>query len=133
VENYETLFCSSQLSQAHERIFSKFIVDTVVTHPIIRYSCPCPSHEDVRSRGIAPLIFNLCARWRRLVNFKLQPLYPRSVSHYPLNWRLCGLHSQSGIFEEADIRTPDLQARMLVTVLTTLTMWFIPKNKAITS
>jgi hypothetical protein len=57
---------------------------------------------------------------------------PGNVSHYPLNRRLCGLHSQSGIFEEADIRTPDLQARMLVTVLTTLTMWFIPKNKAIT-
>jgi hypothetical protein len=53
-----------------------------------------------------------------------------------LNRRLCGLHSRSGIFEEAcylaDIRTPDLPARRLVTALTTLAMWYIPKNKAIT-
>jgi len=32
----------------------------------------------------------------------------------------------------ADIGTPDLPARRLVTVLTTLAMWYIPKNKAIT-
>lgn len=32
----------------------------------------------------------------------------------------------------ADIRTPDLPARRLVTVLITLAMWYIPKNKAVT-
>jgi len=30
-----------------------------------------------RSGDIVPLILKLAARWRRIVNFKLQPLYPR--------------------------------------------------------
>jgi hypothetical protein len=43
-----------------------------------------------------------------------------------------GLEFSKRRVDLADIRTPDLQARRLVTVLTMLTMWYIFKNKAIT-
>jgi len=40
-------------------------------------SCVCPHHKsDGGSRGIGPLILNLCTWWRWVVNFRLHPLYP---------------------------------------------------------
>lgn len=43
-----------------------------------------------------------------------------------------GLEFPKKRLDLADIRTPDLPARRLVTVLTTLAMCYIPKNKAVT-
>jgi len=46
------------------------------------------------SRGTVPLILNLGTRWVWEVYFTPWPLYPM----YPLNRRLGGPHSQSGLF-----------------------------------
>jgi hypothetical protein len=47
--------------------------------------------------GIAPRILNLGTRWRWVVIFTLQPLYPQWKSpRYPLDSRLGGSHSRSG-------------------------------------
>jgi hypothetical protein len=47
--------------------------------------------------GIAPCILDLGTRWRWVVSFKPQPIYPQGKSPwYPLNSRLGGLQSRSG-------------------------------------
>jgi len=47
--------------------------------------------------GITPRILNLGTRWRWVVSFTPQPLYPWGKSPwYPLDRRLGGPYSQSG-------------------------------------
>ena len=46
------------------------------------------------SGGVAPLILNLCTRWRRVVNFASRLLYHR----YQLKMRLGRFQSRSGSF-----------------------------------
>jgi hypothetical protein len=71
-----------------------------------------------------------------LLNFTFQPLYPYNISRYPLNRRLAsftvGLEISKKRLDLGDIRTTDLPARRLVTVLTALVMWYTVKNNAIT-
>jgi hypothetical protein len=66
-------------------------------------SCTCafnwaPRHEWVlRSGGIAPRILDLGTRWRSVVSFTPQPLYPQRKSpSYLLDKRLGGSQSRSG-------------------------------------
>jgi hypothetical protein len=48
------------------------------------------------SGGIAPCILDFGTRWRRVVNFMPQPLYPQGKSPwYPLDRRLCGPQSHT--------------------------------------
>ena len=48
------------------------------------------------SRGIPPLILNLTARWRWLVNVTPTPLYHRERTRYSLNRRVGGLDNRYG-------------------------------------
>jgi hypothetical protein len=49
------------------------------------------------SWGTAPSILDLGIRWRLIVSFTLQPLYPQGKSPwYPLGRRLGGPQSRSG-------------------------------------
>jgi len=44
-----------------------------------------------------PRILSLCARWRWVISFTLQPLYPRSKrSRYPFDRKLVESQSRSG-------------------------------------
>jgi hypothetical protein len=54
-----------------------------------------PGYEDVRQR--ASCILNLDMKWRLVVRFTLQPLFPKGKRHwYPLDKKLGGLQSRSG-------------------------------------
>jgi hypothetical protein len=57
-----------------------------------------PCHEDTwKNRGIDACILNLGTRWKLVVSFMPQPLYPWGKSHmYPVDRRLGGPQSQSG-------------------------------------
>jgi hypothetical protein len=57
-----------------------------------------PGHEGVLGSGdIAPCILDLGTRWRWVVSFMPQPLYPQGKSPwYPLDRRLGGAQGQSG-------------------------------------
>jgi hypothetical protein len=82
-------------------------------------------HEDVRvAGGMVPCILTLSARWRWMVSFTSQPLYPR----YPLDRRLNGFQSRSDT-AVARTKIPSLPCRKsnlgrpahsLVTILTEL-------------
>lgn len=63
---------------------------------------PC-HHHGGGVRGIAPLILDLCARCRRMVNYMPRPLYPVKESLYQLNRTLGGLQSRYGLFGEEKI------------------------------
>jgi hypothetical protein len=53
------------------------------------------------SGGIAPLILNLDARLRRVINMKPRPFYRRRRGRrYPLDGRMDRLQNQSGYFGE---------------------------------
>jgi hypothetical protein len=74
--------------------------------------------------GILSLILNIGIRWASVVNFTPRPLTHWKGRRCRLNRRLGEPQSRSGRFGEdksasAGIRTPDSQARVLVTVLTT--------------
>jgi hypothetical protein len=57
-----------------------------------------PRHEDVLgSGGIAPRIFDLITRWRRVVSFTPRPLYPHGKNPWnPFDRRLGEPQSRSG-------------------------------------
>jgi hypothetical protein len=38
-----------------------------------------------KNRVTAPLILHLDSRWRRMVNFKARPLYPRVITKVPIS------------------------------------------------
>ena len=59
------------------------------------------------SRGRTPLIPNLCTRWKWVVNFMPQLLYPQGKEpQYPLNKRLGGPQSWSGHFWRKEKKNP---------------------------
>jgi hypothetical protein len=69
----------------------------------VRWSCPCAltEHHAMKayweSEGTAPRILDLATRWRWVVSFVPQPLYPQGKSPwYPLDRRLGGPQSRSG-------------------------------------
>jgi hypothetical protein len=72
----------------------------IVKYSHIRQS----SNEGIqKNTSIAPLILNLDARWRWVVNYTLRPLPPPPHGNeirYPLNRRLGGPQSGSGRFGE---------------------------------
>jgi len=83
-----------------------------------------PLHEDVLgSEGTVPSI-NIGDRWRWVVSFTPQPLYPWGTDpRYPLNRRLSGPHSRSGHGEEKTSQprrksNPNCPARSLVAIPT---------------
>ena len=58
------------------------------------------------SWGTAPLILNLGARRKWVVNFAPRPLYPWKEYRYPLYRRLGGSRSRSGRFREDNLSPP---------------------------
>ena len=62
--------------------------------------------EAYRNRGLAPLILNLRTRWRWMVNFTPQPLYPRENTG--IHWLRSGVGPIAGLdlFEEEKIYCP---------------------------
>jgi hypothetical protein len=64
------------------------------------------------SEGIASHVHNLGTRWRRVVNFTHQPLYPQRKSpQYPMDRRQGGPQSQSGHGGEDKKKTIIIHAR----------------------
>ena len=79
------------------------------------------------SRGTAPLILNIGARWSWVVNLPTLPLDRRNILWQLLDRRLAGPHSQFGCFGKREkhlapawIRRPDRPACSAVTILTVL-------------
>ena len=84
----------------------------------------CPRHEG--SRGIAPLILNLGARWRCVGRIAPWSLYPRKELRCQLGRKPDGTQKRSrrfggdkNLFFSGGICTPDYPARILVTLPTT--------------
>jgi hypothetical protein len=84
------------------------------------------------SRGIGPLIHNLGARWRWVVNFMHWLLYPWGKTRwYPLNRRQDGPHwsrfvaEEKGAFASARNQSLDCWGCMLHAILTVLS-WLLP-------
>jgi hypothetical protein len=76
------------------------------------------------SGGIAPRILNLCTRWRWVVSFMTQPLYPRGKNpRYPLDRRLGGPENRLDTVVKRKIFLPvpgidfSRPTRSLVTIL----------------
>jgi hypothetical protein len=68
---------------------------------LVRYCCPCASHQCIRGCEVtATIIVNLSTRWRRVVSFTPRPLYLwGKSSQHPPQKRLCGPQTHSGSFE----------------------------------
>jgi hypothetical protein len=91
------------------------------------------------SRGIAPLILNLSTRWRWVVNFTPQLLYPQKISLVPIDydagwapepvWTFCRREKCSVC---ATVRTSDCPIHSLVTVLARLSV-YVPGCKIVLS
>ena len=85
-------------------------------------------------RGIAPLILNLGTRWRWVVSFTPLPICrpPWKETCFPTSRKLSVPQNRSGSFVEqksltfARVRTFDLPARNLVTILKTVS--WLPKG-----
>lgn len=113
-----------------------------MTCSVRRWSCPRAGNTGIWGHGsTAPLILNLGTRWRRVVSFMQQSLYPwRKNPQHPQNRRLCGPQSQSGRFVEdknslapAGNRSPNHPARSLITIPTELSQFpFWYANRLIT-
>jgi hypothetical protein len=94
-------------------------------------------HEAIWASGCTdPSFLDLGISWRWVVNFMPLPFYPRGKRiHYPLDRRLCGSQSRSGLHEEKKIlvstgtRTPTTRSSSqysvaLLTVLPRLTFLY---------
>jgi hypothetical protein len=78
------------------------------------------------SGDLVPLILNVGARWRWLVNFTPRPLCPRERILVPIEYEVMNvpdsvwmLLEKRQIFAPAGYRSTDLPARRIVSVLTT--------------
>jgi hypothetical protein len=67
-----------------------------------------PHHEDVLGNGgVAPRIFSLSAKWRRVDSFTFLSLYPQGKSpRYPLDRRLGEPQSRFGLDVEEKTSQP---------------------------
>jgi hypothetical protein len=78
------------------------------------------------SIGTAALIINLGSRWRRVVHFTLRPPYPPPVPEKeprePLNKRLGGPQSRTGVVEEYEnlLISPRIEPRTVQAVVWSL-------------
>jgi hypothetical protein len=91
-------------------IFLNFIDDILGAE--VKFSLCLTKHHAMMywgNGGIAPRILNLSARWRWVVSFILQPLYP----WYPLDRKLGGLQSPSrrGVEEKSFYTLPRIEPR----------------------
>jgi len=115
-----------------ENVVVKVKLSLCLTKSHVVKTCPllnsAPRHEDLWvSGGIAPRILNLGTRWRWVVSFAPQPLYPQGKSpRFPLVRRLGGPQSRSGWGgEQKDFfialcrkLKPGLPTRSIVIILT---------------
>jgi hypothetical protein len=71
----------------------------------------------------------LGTRWRRVVSFPVQPLYPQGkIPHYPMYRRLGGTQSRSGRGGKEKKSNPGRPTRTLVTIMTELCKLYVPQK-----
>jgi len=114
------IMCESGKCEGNGRWYFRVLWTKVKVKVMLSF----PRLEGVhRNSGTAPLILNLCTRWRCVVSFTPRRLYPREKCRCPLNRRLVRYKNVCGRF--ARIRTPDHPVRALVTILTDLTRFTV--------